>query len=216
MLCCRADTEPDALEGMVVLAGFSGRSSSSESRARTVVSGTLLRRPYLELMEERTELEMDPELSSLSLSCVDSLVDSSEVGVVLNSKFRAMSFSDFEMWRELREFGRDDLRERLDDCEGEREGLREAREPWWEPAICSTLEKISQLLSDPMLRLLASMERRVRESEARADSKLPFQLYLSSSAIPEPEELEGTDSSWPRGREPRRWSPSRCTPCHTS
>ena len=124
---------------------------------------------------------MEPELSSLSLSCVDSLVDNSEVGVVLNSEFRAMSFSDFEMWRELREFGREDLRERFDDWEGDLEGMREAREPWWEPAICSTLEKISQLLSEPMLLRLASMERRVRESEARADSKLPFQLYRSSS-----------------------------------
>lgn len=102
--------------------------------------------------------------------------------MVLNSEFRAViSFSDFEMWRELRELGREDLRDRLEDCEGDREGMREAREPWWEPDICSTLEKISQLLSDPMLRRLASMERRVLESEARADSKLPFQLYLSSS-----------------------------------
>ena len=80
-------------------------------------------------MDERTELEMEPELSSLSLSWVEGLVESS-VGVMLNSELRAaMSFSDFEMWRELREFGREDLRERLEDCEGEREGMREAREP---------------------------------------------------------------------------------------
>jgi hypothetical protein len=181
VLCCLADTAPEALEGIVVRAGFSGLSSSSERRASTCVSGTLLLRPYLELMEERTELEMEPELSSLSLSWVDSLVDSSEVGVVLNSEFRAMSFSDFEMCRELREFGREDLRERFDDWEGDLEGMREAREPWWEPAICSTLEKISQLLSEPILLRLASIDRRVRESEARADSKLPFQLYRSSS-----------------------------------
>ena len=110
------------------------------------------------------------------------MVDSSDVGVVLNSEFRVMSFSDFEMWSELRELGSEDLRERFDDWEGDREGMREAREPWWEPpVICSTLEKISQLLSEPMLLRLASMERRVRESEARADSKLPFQLYRSSS-----------------------------------
>lgn len=44
VLCCRTDTEAEAL-GMEVRTGFSGRSSSSESLARTVVSGTLLRRP---------------------------------------------------------------------------------------------------------------------------------------------------------------------------
>ena len=50
-------------------------------------------------MDERTELEMEPELSSLSLSWVEGLVESS-VGVMLNSELRAaMSFSDFEMWK---------------------------------------------------------------------------------------------------------------------
>lgn len=69
VLCCLADTAVVVLGvGAVVLAGFSGRSSSSDRRARTVASGTLLLLPYLELMEERTELEIDPELSSLSLS----------------------------------------------------------------------------------------------------------------------------------------------------
>ena len=57
------------------------------------------------------------------------MVDSSDVGVVLNSEFLVMSFSDFEMWSELRELGSEDLRERFDDWEGDLEGMREAREP---------------------------------------------------------------------------------------
>ena len=35
VLCCLTDTAPDALDGIVVLAGFSGLSSSSERRAST-------------------------------------------------------------------------------------------------------------------------------------------------------------------------------------
>jgi hypothetical protein len=75
-------------------------------------------------MELLTELEMLPDTSSESLSCVLSFVDSSEVGVVLYSQFLVISFSDFDICSELLEFGRDDLRDRLEDCEGEREVMR--------------------------------------------------------------------------------------------
>lgn len=51
-------------------------------------------------------------------------VDNSDVGVVLNSEFLVMSFSDLDMCRELREFGRDDFRDLFEDWDGEREVMR--------------------------------------------------------------------------------------------
>ena len=133
---------------------------SSDSLARTWASGTELLRPYLELTLLRTELLT--EWSSESESA-------------------GPDFSDLAGWcREVRELGSEDLRDRLEELEGEgrdwiRLDLLALR------SICSTLEKISLLQSDPMLRRLASMDSRVRGSAARADSKLPFQENPSSS-----------------------------------
>ena len=45
-----------------------------------------------------------------------------------------------------------DLSDILEDCEGEREAMREDLELAF-LSICSTLEKISELQSEPMLRL---------------------------------------------------------------
>jgi len=119
VLCCLVEGNPDIVievveEGIVRGGGECG-GESSDSLAKTVVSGTLLRLPYLLLILLRTELEILPDASSESLSCVLNLVDNSEVGVVLNSEFLVMSFSDLDMWSELRELGRDDFRDLLED-----------------------------------------------------------------------------------------------------
>ena len=198
VLCCLVEGNPDIVievdEEGIVRGGAGGDcgGESSDSLANTVVSGTLLLLPYLLLMLLRTELEMLPEASSESLSCVLNLVESSEVGVVLNSEFLVMSFSDFDIWRELRELGRDDLRDLFEDWDGEREVMRLDLLPVCEPllSICSTLENISLLQSEPILLRLASMDNRVLESAARADSKLPFQLNLSSSKCSDTPELD--------------------------
>ena len=72
VLCCLVEGNPDivievAEEGIVRGGGECG-GESSDSLAKTVVSGTLLLLPYLLLMLLRTELEMLPEASSESLS----------------------------------------------------------------------------------------------------------------------------------------------------
>ena len=56
------------MEEGIVRGGGEFGGEASESLASTVVSGTLLRLPYLLLTLLRTELEMLPEASSESLS----------------------------------------------------------------------------------------------------------------------------------------------------
>lgn len=135
----------------------------------------------------RTELgtETDCSVSEPSLPLMLSLVESSDVGVVLNSEFLLMSFSDLDAIKEDLEFGSDDFRDRLDDWDGDLDVIRLdlllVCEPFLSLSTCSTLENTSLLQSEPMLLRFASMDRRVRESAARADSKLPFQLKRSSS-----------------------------------
>ena len=120
----------------------------------------------------RTELE-----SECSVSESESWAEESFTG----APGAASSFSDREGGREERELGREDLRDLLEDWDGERDWTRLVLLPL--RSICSTLEqeKISLALSAPMLRLLASRDIRVLGSAARADSKLPFQENLSSS-----------------------------------
>ena len=175
-----------------------GVSVSASLPSTAPLSGTLERLvPCLELALLRTLLAT---LCSVSLSV-------SQAGPV---------FTSCGAWPGYCDPGRV-FRDRLEDWEGE-------RLDWTRldllPAICSTLEKISLLQSDPMLRRLASTESRVLEpAGARADSKLPFQLNRSSSKpeTAEPELAEpAASSSWPRGSDPRRCSVSRCIPCHTS
>lgn len=189
--------------------GGGGGEESSERRASTWASGTELRLPYLLLMLLRTLLLTLPLAESesesagcggLAGSCSSSLV----VGLLLVA---ARSLSDLEACREEAL----DLSDILDDCEGERDEEVAAMSEDLELvrlSICSTLENSSELQSDPMLRRLASTESLVLLSEARADSKLPFQLNRSSSkaAISDTPELDEwvTRSNCPRGREPRR------------
>ena len=159
---------------------------SSDSLASTWASGTELLLPYLELTLLLTELLTD-----------------------CSSESESGPFSDLATCREVRELGSEDFRDRLEEIEGERDWTRLDLLPL--RSICSTLEKISELQSDPMLRLLASIESLVLGSAARADSKLPFQENLSSSNCSDTPPLLaelGLRSRWPLGREPRLLSPS--------
>ena len=191
MECCLA-----LMICMLVVTGTGGGlGESSDSLANTwEASGMELLLPYLELTLLRTELLTD-----------------------CSSESESGPFSDLGTWSEVRELGSEDFRDRLEDIDGDLDWTRLDLLPL--RSICSTLEKISLLQSDPMLRLLASIDSLVLGSAARADSKLPFHENLSSSKCSATPPLLAefcTSSSWPRGREPRLASPSLYMPCQTS